>query len=82
MTRKLLAAFVLSGLLEVGCSTKGYIKAENVAGVTSNICARHDAYVKADKRYDDPTDPLFGQRASDLRDSELLQKVIVEAQKK
>ena len=59
--------------LLVGCGTPGMIQATSIDTTVYEVTARHDVYVRAD-----PT-LSAAQRASDLRSTELLRRVVDEA---
>jgi len=67
----LLLAIGLLGL--AGCSTEGYVKVENIEDLVEPVCDRHDAYVIADPTLEPE------KRASELRSTEILRRVLREA---
>lgn len=67
-----IAAF-LGLLVLTGCGTPGYVRADAIDGTLFRTLDRHDAYVREDESLSDL------QKRTDLRDSELLRRVVTEA---
>lgn len=66
-------AVFLSLLALTGCGTPGYVRADAIEGTLNRALDRHDAYVREDESLSDL------QKRTDLRDSELLRRVVKEA---
>lgn len=69
----LLAGTVLSLLLS-GCGTPGYVRVDAIEGTLNRVMDRHDVYVERDH------DLSSAQQKRNLRDTELLRKLLAEAQ--
>jgi hypothetical protein len=61
--------------LPVGCSTPGKINADAIDDLVDDVCSRHDFYVTEDRSLDD------ARRASDLRSSLILRRIVAESKK-
>lgn len=72
----LLVAFTLS--LAVGCSQKGYVRADAIDGSVNTICERHDKMLRGEL---DPKSIKDDDKKTYLRTSELLRKTVAEAKK-
>jgi len=64
----------LAALLLCGCQTD-MVRAAAIDGLVQRVSERHDVYVKADESLDED------ERKTYLRSTELLRKVLEEAQK-
>lgn len=72
----LLVGFTLS--LAVGCSQKGYVRADAIDGSLISVCDRHDKMLKGEL---DPKSISEADKKTYLRTSELLRKAVAEAKK-
>lgn len=75
---RLMMVAVLLGAA-VGCSTKGYVRADAIDGLIDKVAARHDRFVKGEPSAEDK-DPA--NRESWLRSTMILRAVVKEAKEK